>query len=102
MTDMTEDLSDIPRHFIEEFKKAGPEYMAWQMRTGGVTGPRLTYAGRWLAHLEITAKQARKRHESLMFALAVATALLALIAAVEGGVQLAMTLNAPASVKTTR
>ncbi|WP_206241442.1 hypothetical protein [Novosphingobium terrae] len=90
---MTDDLSDIPRHFIEEFKKVGPEYMAWQMRTGGVTGPRLTYAGRWLAHLEVTAKQARKRHESRMFALAVATAILALIAALEGGVQLAMTLG---------
>ncbi|WP_068091084.1 hypothetical protein [Novosphingobium rosa] len=94
---MTEDLSDIPRHFIEEFKKAGPEYMAWQMRTGGITGPRLTYAGRWLAHLEITAKQARKSYERKMFALAVATAVLALVAALEGGVQLAMTLNPPAA-----
>lgn len=91
---MTEELSDIPRHFIEEFKKAGPEYIGWQMRTGGLTGPRLTYAGRWLAHLEVTQKQARRRYDQRMFALAVATAVLAFVAAVEGGLQLAMSAHA--------
>jgi hypothetical protein len=92
---MTDELSDIPRHFIEEFKKAGPEYIGWQMRTGGLTGPRLTYAGRWLAHLEVAQKQARRRYDRRMFALAVATAVLAFIAAVEGGLQLAMTAHTP-------
>ena len=98
---MNDDLSDIPRHFIEEFKKAGPEYIGWQMRTGGLTGPRLSYAGRWLAHLEVAQKQARRRYDQRMFALAVATAVLAFIAAVEGGLQLAMTTHAPAAPSST-
>ncbi len=92
---MTDELSDIPRHFIEEFKKAGPEYIGWQMRTGGLTGPRLTYAGRWLTYLEVAQKQARRRYDRRMFALAVATAVLAFVAAVEGGLQLAMTAHTP-------
>jgi len=94
---MNDDLSDIPRHFIEEFKKAGPEYIGWQMRTGGLTGPRLSYAGRWLAHLEVAQKQARRRYDQRMLYLAVATAVLALIAAVEGGLQLAMTAQTPSA-----
>ena len=87
---MTQDLSDIPRHFIEEFKKAGPESVGWQIKAGGLSGPRLGYAVRWLTHLEKTRKIARTRHDQWLFRLAVATAILALIAAIDGGLQLVL------------
>jgi hypothetical protein len=87
---MVDDLSDIPRHFIEEFRKLGAEHVAWQARTGGLAVPRLAYAVRWLASLDQAARQARQKHDRWMFRLAVATAMLAFVAAVEGGIALAL------------
>jgi hypothetical protein len=87
---MADDLSDIPRHVLEEFKKAGVDYTGWQVRTGGLPAPRLGYAMRWLAHLERGEKRARQRYARWMFRLAVATAVLAFIAVVEFGCLLAM------------
>jgi hypothetical protein len=87
---MTDDLSDIPRHFIEEFKKAGPEHVGWQMKAGGLSGPKLSYAIRWLAQVEKTERLGRRTYDRWMFRLAVATAVLAFIAAVEGAIQLAI------------
>ncbi|MDE1915023.1 MAG: hypothetical protein KGJ57_04940 [Sphingomonadales bacterium] len=90
---MTDELSDIPRHFIEDFKKAGADYTAWQVRAQALSGVRLTYALRWLAQQESLRKSARLRHEQWMYRLAVTTAILALIAAVEGAVGLLLPLR---------
>lgn len=87
---MVDDLSDIPRHFIEEFRKLGAEQVAWQARTGGLAAPRLAYAVRWLASLDHAAKRARQKHERRMYLLAVVTAVLAFLAALEGGIALAL------------
>jgi hypothetical protein len=90
---MADEPRDIPLHILDIFDKAGFDQIVWQVKAGKLSGPRLNYALRWLGQKDRAARQARLRHQRWMFRLAVATALLALIAAVEGAVQLALSIG---------